>query len=418
MLQILTVVNGSRATVFGRQASVSFETMAAAGGTTNRLLLGFNSPNSTLYLQLNASLLFNKPKVPIMSKIQQDRDIEIGRRVLGNGNMEVKVNIGGYEMSSTLEELQSGADSKLLDPLKVTKVIGKGMKEYLGSKSESFAYINSIRNGASKAVGSVLRTKHLKKKFIEKALYNSNYIGRTLKDSPRTMEYRESTVHSGIRVKNVKIMYGFSQEYKLMLPRNTCEMYVLLKNGIEVAKFEQRWHPYYYMPRNYRYLIGLLGLQTGTEQLSARNFVDRFSPSRFRNDLTAEQVMDELKRMPSQYYYPFLSLVGFDEQSANQIVQMIPNIPFFEDVADANEYASAPEVVKSCASFVIKQLISEVSPGARAHLEVDSDISTVLLSHYVALIADELNVACSLSSLKKDVRCFIRLPTITLLNKL
>jgi hypothetical protein len=416
MLQLLTVINGSRATQYGRQALVKFDTMAAAGGTLNRLLVGFNSPNSKLYLELNAAAVLDgelqsdlqpKPKVEVSYKV--------GRRVLDDKDQVVKCKVGGVETAHRLGELQDSADKALLDPSRVKHRVSEQLQGALGTKITRLSYANSVRGGAEMAVGDVLTSKHLLKKFREKALRDSNYIGSSLRDKPEAQVLSTSSIHTGLRVGRYLIKYALSDQYILKLPRNPKEQFCLLAGAAPLQHFPQHWHPYYTYPRNYRMLMSLLGIHTSARQeLNVKNFIKRFSPGRFRKDITAEEVMEAVKHTPPALHRELLTLIGFSDGETESAMGNIANIPLYQDIAKADDYASMPDIAKSCSSTVMRTILQTTSSAAMAEITSLQDIQSVILSHSVSLLADELNVVCTLQETGSGGYNFIRLPTVSI----
>jgi len=417
MLQIMTVVNGSRTTQFGRQASTTFNTIAGPGGTTNRVLLGFNSPNSKLYLQLNAQLFFGSSQVDIEDRIRVESDKRVGRRVLASDpDMIIETNIGGITEKVRLSKLQEEADSRLLEKGRLKSTVSRSLNDRLGGKGlERFAYKNSIRNGAYMAIGSVLTARHLKGKFREKALIESHHIATTLRGKKQSVNTTKSELHTGIEILKNKIQYSFHDDLVIILPSNSKEKFELVSRMENkcIMTFDQHWHPYYYMPSNYRYLLALLGVHTGRQQLNIKSVISAFSPGDFRIDLTGEEVMDKLKTIKSDRK-EFLRLVGFKEEKVKALESLVSSIPLYEDISEAKEFASVPEIVKSCGRSVIDTLLQRSSPKFNQILSGDTNVSNVVRAHFVALLADELNVACTLFRSQGKQRRFIRIPKIDL----
>jgi len=416
MLQLMTVVNGCRTTQYGRQASATFETMAAPGGTLNRVLVGFNSPNSKLYLELNAPHIFpNGGVVPLQPIAKIEQSHRVGSRVLADGNQDVEISVGGTTETRQLSEIQQETDQVLLIAKRIKQRITPGLKEALGEHASRLSYRRSVRNTAENAVGDVLTQKHLRKKFREKALMEANYIGRSLMEAPEPQTMRPSSTHVGLRVGKIKIVYGFSADVKMRLPTHPGDVFAVFESGLPSRTFKQLWTPYMSMPPNYRMLTSFLGIHgDAAQQLQIKSYIQKFSPGAFRKDITAEEVMQALRRTPAEHHSELLAYIGFKDTEIAKAIGEVRRIPLYQDMADASEYASVPDVVKSCSSVNMMAILSLTSPVSSAELAGMPDVSRVVLTHLVSLLADEMNVVCALSGLDGDKHNFIRLPTVTI----
>lgn len=124
--------------------------------------------------------------------------------------------------------------------------------------------------------------------------------------------------------------------------------------------------------------------------------------------------MEALKRTNSANHRKLLRLIGFTDDEIEHAISNVRNIPLYEDVAEAQEYASTPEIVKSCSSEVVHELLIETSNAAVAQIRNKREVYDVILSHTVALLADELNVVCTLHEPGENAYQFIRIPQVTI----
>jgi len=422
MLQILTIANGARMTVFGRQASVDFNTMAAPGGSNNRLFTGFSSSNSKLYLQLNMDSIFgnvmnglaDNNTVEIFSRPRLEQDSKVGARILEKvmehekSHVTTKIVIGGEVIQSkTLKQLITSSSAKLLDTqrLETSLLSERDVRGLLTFRTEAelkeLSYRSSVRNAAKMSLGSVAVSKHMKLNFIEKALRQAHLIAPSLREKRVLPSKEQSERHTGFKIDRMNISYSFETDYTMVLPVSNepgLNMFILYRNDTKLLEFKQNWHPFYYMPIPYRYLLSLLGVQTSREQLSTKNFVASFSPHEFRSDLTAEAVMEMIRKCPQQYVIPLLKLIGFSEESANALALKVIQIPAFMSLTKASEYASTPDVVKSCSSINITKLLNYVCDErvlALLNSSSNTDLRNVIHSNYAALLMDEISVACA-----------------------
>jgi hypothetical protein len=420
MLQLMTVINGSRATIFGRQARTTFKSMACPGGMLNRLLVGYQSPNSELYLQLNATELFGEKQSEIGVRSQLEQPIRIGERVLEDNEQQVAVVVGGIEASASLGSLKTSASSKLLESNRMlaSGVITNKFKEHVSSIGyDKYNYVQSIERSAEMATGGVLRDKHLAPKFREKALIAGGYIGKSLGEQPLSDKKQLSSMHAGFRIGERVINYSFSSQYILKLTsaeNRTFKLLDVINGGEPITAFREFWHPYFYMPRAYRQVLSLLGVHTSREQLNVKSFLQKFSPAHFRNDLTAEEVIRALKKIDKPYVMPFLKYVGFTDNEIDVIISDISSIYLYEHITDAKEYASTPDIIKSCSAHRIQQLMTYTSPEVVSLVEGDGMLRALVQSHFVALLVDEMNIACSSPSPLGREHDYIRLPVVSI----
>jgi hypothetical protein len=433
MLQLLTIVNGSRSTVFGRQAVTSFESMAAPGGTLNRLLFGFGQPNSTLYLQLNFERMYGDiSELTIDDKVSLDTPKEIGKRVVEDivdKNGRVKLQLGGMNiknkemMDYTMSELQSTASDKLLkkDRRRSSRLKSKTFEKFKDAEVVDHDYERAVVRGGYDALGNMLRDKRLNAKFKEKALMKGGFIGSSAdKTFIPTIKQKGISLHEPIRIGNTMISYSFESDFILMLPDKSSDRYTLKTlNDNMIRDYSIKWHPYYSQPLNIRLLLGLTGVHAGPDRLKIKSHINKFSPSHFRKDLMPEHVMHGIDRVrrAGGNVRDYLKYVGFTSEGDNNEVDFILShmnrMNLYRDLSDAGEYSSVFDVVKSASTQILLDLISHTSPSFYNMLSsVDMEVKGVVLTHYISLLCDELNVASVHRGSFDDERNFIRVPTV------
>jgi hypothetical protein len=421
MLQIVTLVNGARSTVYGRQGLTDFDSMAAPGGLLNRVLVGFHPSKSQLYLELNSEDIFGAENIEIGTRVTLDTPMEIGERALSYIDTQsetVSYQIGGKIRQDLYKNLQETATDKLIDNNRVLRSISSTAQSALeASGLTKYEYRNSVRRGAQMAIGGALRDGHLLKPFREKAMLKAGIISNDITNNERKLT--TSTSHDGIRIRDFKYTYSMSNDHFIVLPDPKSEiasgkMFKVISHGVTSASIAPKWHPYYYLPSNLRYLLALLGMQAGSTPLSAKTFVSQFSPGEFRTDMTAEEVMNALKKLDSTHREPFLRYIGFDEHKAATLVGKVAQIPLYQDLSTATEYTSLPDVLKSCSAIVIDELIQITSPAVYTNVirHDDSDDKSVIRQHFASLIADELNIISSLDRPDAEHVKFLRLPIV------
>jgi hypothetical protein len=435
MLQLMTIINGSRSTVFGRQAVTSFESMAAPGGTTNRLMFGFGQPNSKLYLELNFPRIFGDVNgMEVDAKAVLDTPKEIGKRVieeLVSNDSKVRMQLGGMEVkrpdgeSYTMKELQDTASQRLLKGERRRRaMLTQTQKDSLTEADVlDHDYERAVIRGGYDAIGGMLRDKRLNSKFKEKALVQNGFISRRADKSfiPEIKQVPVST-HTGIRVGDAVVTYSFNSSHILLLPRNSDEQFELQSvAGDEVYRYKQHWHPFYSYPENIRMLLALTGIHAGSDRLKIKSHINKFSPSHFRKDLMPEHVMHGIDRMrkTSGKVREYLRFIGFtstgDNNEIDEIMRHIHKMNLYRDLSVADEYSSVFDVAKSCSTQPIIDLISRTSSSFHTLLSTtDSEVRGVVLTHYIGLLCDELNVACVQHRSSGSDRNFIRIPMVSI----
>uniref|UniRef100_A0A2V0RA07 RdRp n=1 Tax=viral metagenome TaxID=1070528 RepID=A0A2V0RA07_9ZZZZ len=434
MLQLVTLVNGGRTTLYGRQANISFDTMAAPGGTVNRILSGFSGPNSKLYLELNKMTLFGDRDVEVNSRVRYEEARSIGKRMLEDANDpglgpapiesvqpgNARVTVGGVEKDYNLADLQEKSTASLLDYQRLlpeaqrTRIYEKllSLTNLHESELESYSYANSIVNSSYRAVGDVAVTKHLASKFREQALLKSGLIGKTLTEVPTPVTEPASS-HTGIRIGDKTVVYGFDSNWAIMLPDTPGDEFLLCEYDImsnawqEHERYKQNWHPYYGYPENRRQMLSLLGITAESRiQLGIKTFIKRFSPAHMRKDLTSENVMDALSRVDTSRYAharnDLARLMGFTASEADSLNTHLAYAGLYRDINTADDYASTPDEIKSCSSQVAIDILEKTSFGAWESIRMTQELKNVILYHYVCLLSDEACVACSETDRTED----------------
>jgi len=247
------------------------------------------------------------------------------------------------------------------------------------------------------SVGDVLVNKHLRPLFREKALIKSNYIARSLTGTPEQQELSPASTHEGFRAGRRLIRFGFSTTYTLSIPQKGTETFDLYQDGKLEMRFKQHWHPYYALPRHYRMVLSLFGVTAESHSaIKIKTFMNKFSPGHFRSDLTAEEVVNALKRTKTKEdQIALMEVIGFTNDEISERLHFVKDIPLYEDISKADEYSSVPDIVKSCAVTVAKRILFKIAPSSYDQIE-DPEISNVIMSHFISLIVDEMNIACSL----------------------
>jgi hypothetical protein len=292
---------------------------------------------------------------------------------------------------------------------------------------DSLSYERSIANATELAFGDVLIQKHLRPQFREQGLRRAGYIGRTLTAAPEEQVLKAASEHTGIRVGDKTLHYSFEGAHYLMLPSHVDDVYrVVNEEGIMINTFPQRWHPYYALPRHFRMLLGLTGVHAhSSEHMRIRKHLTKFRPvdkstgAPFRHELTPEQIVNLLQKLKKDNHrQALLRHMGYTPDETAEVLSHLKNVSLYEDLADASDYASVPDVVKSCPGDRMIDIIRIVSPRASnvlsSSMMAGNDLSNIVLTHYIALVTDELNVMCSLYNSTRERQTYIRLPTVSI----
>jgi hypothetical protein len=428
MLQLLTIINGSRSTQFGRQAKVSFDSMAAPGGLTNQIILGFSNDNSRLFLELNAISLFGDSQVEINKRPSFEVPITTGRRVLSrHGDTMAKVSVGGSQVQARVSDLLSSSEHRLLDPeRKVVKTISNHVTTYYSKDYiQEVSYNSSVRGSAAKAIGESLQTRSLRPKFIERALQEVGLIGESLTAQP-VPEMKMSSTHTGFKYNDKKVIFGYSEFYmKLPLSMEPGEDKFIIYDGSGHVHrnliFDQIWHPFYSLPINYRLMCSLFGMTTArSSAYDVKSYSGIFSPDRFRKDMTKEEVIAIVKktRYDQVARDEMLALIGFNQREIGAMETQILNIESFEDVEEAAEYSSIPEVMKCLSAYRIQLILMQCFPEFYQGYfsNATPSLRTMIFSHFLALISDEMNVCTSLGGTPTNPNKYIRIPAIEIID--
>uniref|UniRef100_A0A2V0RCH9 RdRp n=1 Tax=viral metagenome TaxID=1070528 RepID=A0A2V0RCH9_9ZZZZ len=426
MLQMLTIINGSRSTQFGRQARVDFDSMAAAGGFTNQIMVGFSSDNSRLFLELNSELLFGQDQVEILQRPQFEQPIDTGKRVLSrHQDTLAKVNIGGATGYHTIGTLLETSEVKLLDKTRLTSTLPATVGEFFDlDYVREISYAGSVRGAAAKAVGESLQTRSLKPKFIEKALIANGLIGSSLRETPEPKTKLSST-HLGFRYLGKRILYGYSDKFYMKLPsgmhegENMFELHSVL--GQVPLSFNQKWHPYYAMPENFRLMCSLFGVTTARRSaFDVKSHTSMFSPDKFRKDINKDAVIAivEKTRHDQQTRHAMLSNIGFTPFEIGMMDGQLINLDAMKDVETASEYSSIPEIMKCLSTRELDIIMSHVSPQFMHGYFANAPVSlkTLVHTHFLSLIADEMNIAIALGGDRGSSNRYIRMPTVSFIE--
>uniref|UniRef100_A0A2V0R9T8 RdRp n=1 Tax=viral metagenome TaxID=1070528 RepID=A0A2V0R9T8_9ZZZZ len=422
MLQLMTVINGSRSTQFGRQSDVSFRDMACPGGFTNQVLLGFSGDNSQLYLELNSDNLFGPGAQEIAKRPKLEKTMTTGRRVVeAHGSTLATATIGGSTTQATVDEFIASSTRLLTEPERMSPRTALLQSFFEASRLDEISYVNAVRGAAHKVVGESLQVRSLRPKFIEKALLQSGLIGRDLKETPEPVK-TSSTLHSGYRINNYTFTFSLSREYYMKLPTSTspgentfCLYEIVHGSPVLRNEFSQQWHPFYALPDNYRMVCSLFGV-TGSPHVlvDVSQHTGLFSPDRFRVDMTKEEVINMIKLTKHDHSLAqdMLLFIGFKTDECERILSNIDLLSQMEEIEDTAEYSSIPDVLKCVSITRISEILMTTSPNASVISDLPPTIKKTLYTHYLALMSDEINVACSLRGDAGTGAKYIRLPAI------
>jgi len=437
-LQIITLVEGSHTTQFGRQANVSFDSMAAPGGTTNMVLMGYGQPNSQLFLEL---MHWFDPDTRIEHAPTLEEPKDIGKRLMAaHRQSRVTVSVGGQdyrkdmsgseESRYTFEELGQLSTNVLLRPDRVrhfesAQYASDGYKRLDQKGLLEKVYRQSVIRTGSAALGAVLREKRLQPKFKEAALIAKGYIPVRKSLTTPVKKTKPMTKHTGIPLGNFIVTFSFDDsEYVMDLPNamnagpgryNSYEV-IGHDNRAACSPFTLLWHPYFSLSDCTRLLLGFTGVQAGKEAMRVSDGVAAFSPDKFRKDMTAKEVMEDLQAVGTSGRQMYLrNVVGFNGNETDGIMHRIEDIKLYRDIDVAVSYSSLADVLKSCSTVRIRELIRHTSPAAYdLMLTMKLDQMNVIITHMISLLYEAINVTCAVGMPDPSSRKRVAIPKIML----
>jgi hypothetical protein len=325
----------------------------------------------------------------------------------------------------TMTELQESASRSLLRKNRRQKKTLRKTSMAMLEEAEvlDHDYDRAVIRGGYEALGGMLRDKRMNPKFKEKALAKSGFIGKVSDHTSKPEKsMRGISSHAGIRIGDHTIKYDFNSSYMMLLPKNSTDRFELVNlSGESIQSYQQHWHPYYSMPMSIRYILSLTGIHGGPDRLKIKSHINKFSPSHFRRDLMPEHVMAGIERVRKSKgnIREYLKFIGFtsdgDNNEIDMIIQNVDKMNLYKDLSAADEYSSVFNMMKSCSTRVIVDILSRTSPSFHALLtSIEDDVSGVVLTHYIGLLGDELNVACTQLGTSGDAQNFIRIPVVSI----
>jgi hypothetical protein len=433
-MMLITIIEGSYTSLFGRQATTTFDSIAAPGGHCNMSLIGFGLPNSRLFLELMGPDLFPEGTV-IEKPARREKPEDIGKLLKAkSGDTPARLNVGGqnvYDKSEgrpyTLNKLASMSSEVLLDNDRVVPLPRSGpiRKELERLEVIDEAYDQSVIRSGYIALGAVLQTKRLAPNFTEQALIKGGYIPRRHATTKLEKGTKFITPHKGLVLGKYKVTYKFGTTHFLFLPNwhytdsanKLWSTYDLRMAGATLRSWQEEWHPFFGNgAENMCLLLGFTGIHAGLEAMRVNDGIARFSPAKHRHEITPEHVMDHLKRCDHGAREALLkSIYGFRDDEINRINDSYHKIDLYRSIKTASEYSSLPDVLKSASITKITELILLTSPQASAFMSpgaMDSDTRNVIITHMLSIMYELMNVTCSLPSPEAAARKFIAVPEI------
>ena len=433
ILQLITVIEGSYTTQFGRQANTTFDSIAAPGGSTNMVLIGYGQPNSKLFLEL---MDWFHPDTEIEKQSRLDEPKDIGKRLMDKHmDSPVNVSVGGTpaDRPYSFKELGSMSSTVLLNESRIFRFTegqmrGKTFSTLREKGVLDKLYTRSVIRTGTMALGAKLRESRLAPKFKEQALIDSNHIPIRYGSVAPTKKMHKPSSHTGVRLGDHVVTYSFKDSYHvLMLPnsmRNEPERG--LYSSYDIVTHDKKstglsypralYHPYACMPEPTSLLLGLLGVHAGLEAMSVSEGVNLFSPSHFRHDMTPEEVMGDLnKEIPPAAHEQYLKAIGFNGSETAKILMNVRKIHLYRDISSAKDYTSLADTQKSCSTLRVKEILSVTSPLAyELMLSMDRDQMNVIITHVMSLMYDAINVACMTYEPGRLGRRIIAIPSVTI----
>jgi hypothetical protein len=425
MLQLMTLSLGCYTTVYGRIATMDFDSMVAPNGSLGRVIVGNGLPSSKLYLELYKDSIVERGREAIFVMPKLENPKKIGERVTSAvASSPVSVQIGGEVGEATMSQLVKSASEVLLDRSRIFTIPPSHASSLTALGLDGFSYRNAVTHGGQLDLGNVIRDKRLKMKFKEKALVEQGFINvRAVRRDAQKRNEMPVTYHSGIRIGSYTLRFTMDSGWYVVLPTTSMihthdptSRYRIISPDGNVIALSQRWHPYYCQPFAIRMVLGLTGVHGGRDLLDVKSGITTFSASGFRSDLMPESIMDaimKLHKQDSRLVPSFLKSMGFNAQEREGILSSISSIPLIRDVSTSSEYSSLNDLLKSAGIDRIQELLSLVCPDVVAYISAEAVRREVFFSHWLGLLYEEINAARAAGKLNGPALVALRLPKIS-----
>jgi hypothetical protein len=423
MLVLSTVIQGSRMKVFGKQAKLPYDTFAAPGGLLNRQLMGFSSPNSRLWLNLNWPWLAAEGTEGMVAKRPQvDKAATVGRRLLADGDQMVKYHVGTegdiVPLRARLESVSKAfierdrATDSVAALFRLQRTHGTDVNKNVSHYSEW------VERSAEKAMGEAAVERVFNKDFKEQALINAGYIPKRRDDPKPTLEMDPVEKYTGVRIGGYNLSFRMSRDYILKCSRISPRSYGVFPYQFEVHSSHLtqpwvttfKWHPYWSRSRHLNLLLSFCGVQTGRSVISQQDLKQKFSPSHFRPDMTADEVINAVRGAPDGGAQDVLSVIGFSREEIVTLLPHVREIGIYNDLAQVNEYTGLDEILQSIDVSVIRELIQFTAPETINI--IDPHVQRVMFTQYISLLVDEFNMVSYLMTAWEDLEVRIPVPKI------
>jgi hypothetical protein len=414
MLLLSTIVQGSRMKVYGKQAVLDFDTFAAPGGLTNRVMVGYPSPNSRLWLSLNwpwirkvsdgDDLISARPRI--------DRMDQVGARMLSD-DMMIQTSVGTAEgKRESLGTRIASVEASLLDPERM-RVSDQAMSQ-LGAAAETISgYGDWVRRSGEQAMGLAAVERVFKKEFREKALVKAGYINKYRTDTtPPARKVERVSEYDGVKIGSSRLYFRMSRKHHIRMKRWSNRQhgrfrwrFIVCGTDFEPYDVPFKWHPYWSRGMHTQLLLAFCGVHGDKSGVGIRDLKQAFSTSKFRPDVNADEVISALARNPGKETL-VLNAFGFSADEAKKVSMHVPKIGLYEDLADADEYVGLDDLLQSIHVEEINRILTLVAPTVA--IQPEPMFKRALYTHFLSLLVDEFNMACSLTARWDELT--IRLP--------
>uniref|UniRef100_A0A2V0RI14 RdRp n=1 Tax=viral metagenome TaxID=1070528 RepID=A0A2V0RI14_9ZZZZ len=444
------LVCSAQVNVFGKTFVYDSKMFLCPGGLLNRVLLPFASPNSKVWLSMNAARLFNRTDIfTEPPKPEQDRDI--GARIWRNINPGSEVQISGLRYSVTdLNAISKSSFKVLSNRQRVQSAdLGPALNVKYDKLLKDATYNEWNTNVAKTALGSKIRKGPYANWFLEEELIQVGIVPDG--------KVKEGLVRDRIapRTKNVvpRTEYGIG-DYLCTLGYSGCTLtvrklsdtglssdycYEMVDSGSKVQlTWGGKWHPFFLT--NEASLIMLNWLGTATKKHAVGRPSDAlksFSPSKFRPDLTPKGVVEQMRqvRTPTERAL-LLRRMGFlpDEVAAMDLA--FQSVGDLTDIEELEDFSSSPNLggmTSACTEHLNElfehELVFKNAVDDGTYVPGDTDLVTrnirsALLHLLTELIYTEINITCNytpniLQNLKTggDSYVIANLPEITITKR-
>jgi hypothetical protein len=358
----------------------------------------------------------------VAKRPQVDKAATVGRRLLADGDQMVKYHVGTegdiVPLRARLESVSKAfierdrATDSVAALFRLQRTHGTDVNKNVSHYSEW------VERSAEKAMGEAAVERVFNKDFKEQALINAGYIPKRRDDPKPTLEMDPVEKYIGVRIGGYNLSFRMSRDYILKCSRISPRSYGVFPYQFEVHSSHLtqpwvttfKWHPYWSRSRHLNLLLSFCGVQTGRSVISQQDLKQKFSPSHFRPDMTADEVINAVRGAPDGGAQDVLSVIGFSREEIVTLLPHVREIGIYNDLAQVNEYTGLDEILQSIDVSVIRELIQFTAPETINI--IDPHVQRVMFTQYISLLVDEFNMVSYLMTAWEDLEVRIPVPKI------